>query len=109
MVDFGMALYTNITLMNATREGARLGIITPDATSIEERVRSMATGLSQADLSVSTTCQEPSGSSWISCTAPLYQPGDSMVVTSNYTYHMIWPLAFGNSIPLTTKVEMRIE
>lgn len=57
MVDFGMALYTNITLMNATREGARLGIITPDATSIEERVRSMATGLSQADLSVSTTCQ----------------------------------------------------
>lgn len=32
-----------------------------------------------------------------------------MVVTSNYTYHMIWPLAFGNSIPLTTKVEMRIE
>lgn len=109
MVDFGMALYTNITLMNATREGARLGIIAPDATSIESRVRAMATGLNQADLTVSTTCREQSGSSWIACTAPLWQPGDSMVVTADYTYHMIWPLAFGNSIPLTTKVEMRIE
>jgi Flp pilus assembly protein TadG len=109
MVDFGLALYSNINVMNATREGARLGIISPDATAIEARVRSMATGLDQSQLTVSTTCREQSGSSWVACTAPLWQPGDTMVVTSNYTYQMIWPLAFGNDIGLTSTVQMRIE
>ena len=41
--------------------------------------------------------------------APLWQPGDAVVVKVDYVYHMIWPLAFGNRIPMASTVRMRIE
>ena len=113
MVDFGMGLYSNMTVINAAREGARMSITTPGDTSlVESRVRSMAGGLSATDLSVNTSCQRPAAApatTWGSCTGTAYQSGDAVVVRVNYTYHMIWPLAFGNSIPLSSEVRMRIE
>ena len=113
MVDFGMGLYSNITVINAAREGARLSITTPGNTSlIESRVRSMASGLSNADLTVATSCQRPAAppaTTWGSCTGTAYQSGDAVVVRVNYTYRMIWPLAFGNTIPLASEIRMRIE
>jgi hypothetical protein len=69
----------------------------------------MPTELDQSRLGVTTTCRELSGSTWISCTAPLWQSGDTVVVTSTYTYRMIWPLAMGTTLPLSATVEMRIE
>lgn len=113
MVDFGMGLYSNITVLNAAREGARVGVTTPgDTSGIEARVRAMAGGLNAADLTVTTTCQKPAtppATTWTSCGSPAYQPGEAVVVTVNYTYHMIWPLTFGNQIPMTSTVRMRIE
>jgi hypothetical protein len=32
-----------------------------------------------------------------------------MVVTADYDYRLIWPLAFGTNLPLSSSVEMRVE
>ena len=113
MVDFGMGLYSNLTVLNAAREGARMGVTAPgDTSSVESRVRAMAGGLNNADLTVTTTCQKPDpapATTWRSCGSPAYQPGDAVVVEVDYTYHMIWPFTFGNQIPMTSTVRMRIE
>ena len=113
MVDFGLALYSNITALNAAREGARLTVTYPgDTAAVEGRVRAMATGLNQADLVVNTTCERPDAApatTFHACSAPLWQSGDAAVVTVRYTYRMIWPLAFGTQIPLASTVRMRIE
>jgi Flp pilus assembly protein TadG len=113
MVDFGLALYSNITTINAAREGARLSVIqTGDTSVIEARVRSMSTGLNQADLNVVTSCERPDpapATTFHACTSPLWQPGDASVVRVNYVYRMVWPLMSGTQIPLSSTVRMRIE
>ncbi len=113
IADFGMLLYSNMTAINAAREGARLSITAPgDTSAVEARVRAMSTGLSQADLTVTTSCERPDAApatTFHACTAPDWESGDAVVVTVDYTYHMIWPLTFGNEIPITSTVRMRIE
>jgi Flp pilus assembly protein TadG len=107
IVDFGMGLFSSITLTNAAREGARLGIVNSNTTAITNRVRDVADGLDASSIAVTVTCQPASGTG--SCGTPAWQPGDSMVVRADYTYRMIWPLAFGTQIPLSSTVEMRVE
>jgi Flp pilus assembly protein TadG len=113
IVDFGMLLYTNMTAINAAREGARLSVTYPgDASAVEARVRAMATGLNQADLTVTTSCVHPDplpATTFSACSAPMWQSGDAVVVNVHYVYHLIWPLMFGDAIPLTSSVTMRIE
>ena len=109
MLDLGLALYSNMTVANATREGARIGVVNPNTGVVESRVRAMSAELDQSRLAVSTTCTEQSGSSWVACSAPLWQSGDTVVVTTSYTYRMIWPLAMGTTLDLASTVEMRIE
>jgi hypothetical protein len=106
MVDFGLALFSNVTIINAAREGARLGVtLTPAelsaGTKVEGRVMSMSTGLDPAKVSVTSTC--------IGSCSPAWSSGDSVKVNVAYTYSMVWPLTFGTSIPLASSVEMRIE
>ena len=113
MVDFGMALYSNMTVINAAREGARLSVTLPGNTSaVDARVRSMASGLNNADITVTTTCERPNpapATTFSACTSPQWQPGDAVVVKVDYIYRMIWPLAIGNQIPMSSTVRMRIE
>lgn len=109
IVDFGMGLATSITVTNAAREGARLGAVNPSPSVIEARVRSVATGLDGSRLTVSTSCLELSGSTYATCTGALWESGDSMIVSATYDYQVIWPLAFGTVIPLSSSVEMRVE
>ncbi|HEY4188817.1 MAG TPA: TadE family protein [Candidatus Limnocylindrales bacterium] len=113
MVDFGIGLYSNITVINAAREGARYSVTAPgDAAAVEARVRAMASGLNDSDMHVTTTCQRPDpapATTWNACSGAQWQPGDAVVVEVDYTYHMIWPLAFGTEIPMTSTVRMRIE
>jgi Flp pilus assembly protein TadG len=108
MVDFGLALFSNVTIINAAREGARLGVtLQPwNQAAVDSRVTAMAEGLNTADLSVSSTCAKPNGSG-VACSSAV--AGDSVRVQVDYTYHMVWPLTFGTSIPLSSSVEMRIE
>ena len=113
MVDFGMALYSNMTVLNAAREGARLSVTAPGNTAaVDSRVRSMASGLNGADLTVTTTCERPNSApatTFSACTSPMWQPGDAVVVRTDYIYRMIWPLAIGTQIPMSSTVRMRIE
>jgi Flp pilus assembly protein TadG len=113
VADLGMLLYSNMTAINAAREGARLSVTDPgDLSAVEARVRAMSAGLDQSDLTITTSCEAPDSppaTTFHPCSAPMWQSGDAVVVKVDYVYHMIWPLAFGNQIPMTSTVTMRIE
>ena len=110
MFDFGLGIYSDLTLVNAAREGARLGAIEPGETAlIEGHVRAMADNLDDDRLTVSITCQRPSGSTYASCGSPKWQPGDATIVTVGYSYRTFFPLLFGTEIPLSSEARMRIE
>ncbi len=110
MFDLGLGVYSDLTLVNAAREGARLGVIDPGNTSaIESRVRAMAGNLDASKLNVTIACERPSGSSFVACGAPMWQPGDATKVTVDYKYTVFFPALFGTEIPLSSESKIRIE
>jgi Flp pilus assembly protein TadG len=110
MFDFGLGIYSDLTLVNAAREGARLGVIDPgNTTAIEERVRAMANNLDASKLDVEIACERASGSVFTACTNPKWLPGDATRVTVRYDYTAFFPLLFGTEIPLSSESKMRIE
>jgi hypothetical protein len=110
MFDLGLGVYSDLTLVNAAREGARLGVIDPGNTSaIEDRVRAMSTNLDGSRLNVTITCERPSGSIFVPCTNPMWQPGDATKVKVDYKYSVFFPALFGTEIPLSSESKMRIE
>ena len=110
MFDFGLGIYSDLTLVNAAREGARVGVIDPGNTAaVEQRVRAMAGNLDDSKLKVTVTCERPSGSTFSSCTTPKWMPGDATRVTVDYNYSMFFPILFGTEIPLSSESRMRIE
>lgn len=110
ILDFGLGLYSQMTIINASREGARLGVVVPgDVAAVDARVKAMTAGLDQSKLTVDITCLRPSGSSFVSCNSPAWQSGDAVRVEVDYDYRMLWPLALGNSLQLSSTVQMRIE
>ncbi len=108
MVDFGLGLYANVTIINAAREGARLGVtLQPwDQTKVVQRVNDMSTGLDLTKLTVTPTCLKPGGAS-VACGSAV--GGDTVKVHVTYHYSMVWPLAFGTQLDLASEVQMRIE
>ncbi len=110
MFDFGLGIYSDLTLVNAAREGARLGVIDPGNTAaIESQVRALASNLDGSRLNVTVTCERPSGGSFSSCSSPMWLPGDATNVTVDYRYSMFFPFLFGTEIPLSSTTKMRIE
>jgi Flp pilus assembly protein TadG len=111
VLDFGLGLYSQMTIINAAREGARLGVVEPgNVSAIHDRVLGMSAGLDASSLTITTTCLRPtSPSTFVACTSPQWQSGDSVKVKVDYVYRMIWPLAFGTQLDLTSSVQMRIE
>ncbi len=109
MIDFGMGLYSYMTIINSAREGARLGVTNCTATncaaSVSARVVANAGGLGPT---VTVTCVHPAEtSSAIACASSV--SGDAVKVTVDYTYRMLWPLTFGTQIPMTSSVKMVLE
>jgi hypothetical protein len=110
MFDLGMGIYSDLTLVNAAREGARVGVIDPGNTSaIESRVRAMAGNLDGTRLKISISCERPSGSSFTSCSTPMWLPGDATRVRVDYSHSVFFPVFFGTEIPLSSETAMRIE
>lgn len=110
MFDFGLGVYTDLTLVNAAREGARLGVVDPgNTTAIESRVRDLSSNLDGTRLTVTIGCERDSGGSFVACSSPEWQPGDVTFVRADYDYPMIFPLLFGTEIPLSSEMRMRIE
>ena len=63
MVDFGLGLYSNMTVINGAREGARLGVVSLNATPGQDdpavvvaRVQSTTSMLDSTQLTVTVTC-----------------------------------------------------
>lgn len=120
MIDFGLGLFQYMTLINATRDGARLAATACTATSctdgaIEARVRATA-GLSPVSVSVTcrratdpqTAAQFTAAKCANSGTTPV-KKGDTVRVQSTYTYHMIWPLTWGREIDMGSSLQMMVE
>ncbi|MGZ8705721.1 MAG: TadE/TadG family type IV pilus assembly protein [Aeromicrobium sp.] len=108
IIDFGLGLYSQMTVINAAREGARLGIVelgvaAPGSVdtvkdNVRDRVEAMSGGLDLSQLNVQVDCQ-----------AGACVSGNAVVVNVDYQYRMLWPLAFGNTLHLGSTVQMRIE
>jgi Flp pilus assembly protein TadG len=111
ILDFGLGLYSQMTVINAAREGARLGVVEPgNITDINDRVDAMTAGLDKSRLTVTITCERPTGpTTFGSCSSPQWQSNDAVRVQVDYSYKMLWPLALGNSLDLSSTVQMRIE
>jgi Flp pilus assembly protein TadG len=102
IIDFGMGLRAYITVAQATREGARYGVVGNQAgtftsggsgdcngstsTSIVGKVCSTLNGLDLTDIqTVTTTCPDTG-------TTPPCNPGDELEVHAEYHYHYITPV-----------------
>lgn len=113
ILDFGIGLYSQMTVINAAREGARFGVVTfqtiepGDVASIKQRVIDMSSGLTLTAADIAVTCKPEASSTFSACSTP--GSGDAVRVQVDYDYQMIFPLAFGTSIPLSSSVQMRIE
>lgn len=120
IIDFGMGLRSYISLTNATREGARFAAVgnpagsfpsqcsTPTSTTVVGRTCVAVEGLDRADIS-SVTVTYPDGQG----------PGNSVIVSADYTYHYITPLGdfihffsggtLTETLALSTSTDMRLE
>jgi Flp pilus assembly protein TadG len=110
MIDFGVGLYSYMTLINAARDGARLGATAcsagPCSAAVTARVTAASSGMNP---SVAVVCVPAPGNPAVNCASGTALGGDSVRVTASYTYNMIWPLAFGTQIPMTSEVTFMVE
>ena len=107
IVDFGMGFYSWITVTNAAREGARLGVVLATEQQIEDRVY-QAADLPNESTQMTVTVTNAQG-----------QPGESVVVKVDYDYDLITPLAgivsfvsgdvIGPTLTFSSTAEMRLE
>lgn len=117
IMDFGFLLYSRMSIINASREGAHAAIIVSDPGTITNMGLGAAEsaaaqgGVSIGESNVAITClntsvnlSNPSG---IDCSAA--KNGDSVVVRIDYTYHTFFPLLFGATLNLTSTTQMTYE
>ena len=116
VADFGFALFSRMTVINAARDGARSAVVLADHSVIvstaQDAARSSAAGgLVTLSSDPVVTCLQTSTSvsspSTIGCAASV--KGDSVKVTVNYQYHTFFPLLLGASFNLSATVQMVID
>jgi Flp pilus assembly protein TadG len=110
VLDFGFMLYSRMTVINASREGARLAVTAADPSTIpsivQGRVMAVSGGLATANVSVATTCVPLVSGSCNFGSSTSSQAGDAVKVTVSYDYHTFFPLLFGSKIDLASTVQM---
>jgi Flp pilus assembly protein TadG len=125
ILDFGFSLYSRMTVINATREGARAAVMVSDVTTIplvvSTQVISSASsgGITVLPANVVVSCVKGTTTSTVSpCNfnnvhsdthTDAAQAGDYVSVTVNYSYHTFFPLAFGATFNLSSTVQMVLE
>ncbi len=107
LLDFGFLLYSRMTVINAAREGARVATTMTDNPgaipgAVSSRVSEAASGL---PVTTSTSCVL-GASNTSPCT---FEAGNSITVTVTYDHHAFFPLLFGATIPLSSRVQMVLE
>jgi Flp pilus assembly protein TadG len=114
--DFGFALYSRMSVINAAREGARAASVAPDHTTIDSTATARAvaaaqsSGLTMTNSDVSVTCvatASPSSCNFNTQTGAI--AGDSLRVTIDYSYRSFFPFLFGQSFDLSSSVQMVVE
>ncbi|MFN8629541.1 MAG: TadE/TadG family type IV pilus assembly protein [Chloroflexota bacterium] len=110
IIDFGLGMYSYMTIQNASREGARLAVTNCTKTNclaaIQTRTVANSNGLLAAG-NVSVTCYVGQTTTTEACTAST--AGDSVKVGVSYNYQMIWPLTFGTQIPMSSSATFMLE
>jgi Flp pilus assembly protein TadG len=123
ILDFGFMLYSRVTLINATREGARWAVNQTDVTTIPTNASSTGlnqqngaiganlSGLTWADLAISLGCVRAAGGNcdFAAGGSPNAIAGDSIIVSTTYTYRSFFASFFGSTIPLGNQVRMVLE
>ena len=114
MIDFGIGLYSYMTINNAARDAARLGSTMCSANPCTGAVAARAVNASSG-LGVTTTitCNKvnPDGSKGaaVNCASGTAGKGDQVTVQVDYSYRMVWPLGFGTQIPMTASMTLLVE
>lgn len=101
IIEFGFIMNSYLTIQNASREGARIGIVGAADLDIRNRVLSDSPNLQAADLTINITPEEGSRG-----------PGDTITVAVTYNYHLVTPIIsslLNNSLVLNAQTSMRIE
>ena len=104
IIEFGMIMYSREVITNASREGARSGIVQATAKPTEAQIQAVVTNYLNGtgiDPNVTTISVVGEG-----LTAP-----NTLTVTVTYPYNFFVPviLGLGNSITLTGQTVMRHE
>lgn len=102
-LDGGMFFYGYVTAANATREGARCGVVGGSTANIQARVLPELPGTSKS-VTVTRTDVAP--------TDGVIGVGDRITVSSTWTYNWITPMSTFGLSGTTTKVfssKMRLE
>jgi Flp pilus assembly protein TadG len=116
MIDFGLGLYSYMTINNATRDSARLGATmctaNPCAAAVSARAVNTSSGLAIDAPQIRCTTpptppdNDPENDAAVNCASGTVKPGDSVIVTIHYKYKMIWPLGFGTVIDMESHTTM---
>ncbi|MBZ4664201.1 MAG: TadE-like protein [Caloramator sp.] len=99
--EFGIMLNSYLTIQNASREGARLGILGADDNEIVQAVYSSASHIDTNKLNVIITPNDSNR-----------RPGETLRVRVEYEYDLIIPIIkniLGNQVELTAETAMRVE
>lgn len=101
ILQFGMMLNVYLAIENASREGARAGIVGSSDAEIQQLIISTSPSLDPENLTVTITPDETNRSS-----------GDTITVKVTYNYKLIVPIIsrlFNNEVILNEQTSMRIE
>lgn len=126
ILDFGFALFTRLTLINATREGAHAAVTQVDNAPgipviVEGAIRANSPTFVWGTCSVSgntrtcgsvtitTTCVRTSGSCDFSGTVGTLIPGDSISVVASYAHPSFFARFLGTTVPMSSTVSMVVE
>jgi Flp pilus assembly protein TadG len=124
MIDAGFALYSNMSVINAARDGARAAVTvdTTDAVAlagIPSKIENAAINAAAAGGivinpgDVAVTCvaapSHPSPCNFGSGGGTSALQGDSVKVTVSYTYHTLFIFLFGSGIQMDSVVQMVLD
>ena len=99
--QFGMMLNTHLTIENASREGARVGIVGSTDAEIQNLIIAISPILNPQDLTLTITPDETNRNS-----------GDTLTVKVTYNYKLNVPIIsslFNDVVVLNGQTSMRIE
>jgi len=101
IAEFGMMFNAYLSVQNATREGARIGVVGASNEEMEERILNTSPSLNKERIVITI---EPGDNARAS--------GETLRVLVNYDYKMAVPfisILFGGSVNLSGESSMRIE